>query len=57
MTETLEDSMVPVYTMEYSDGTTRSTEDLPRIEEGIETLAMMAREDPECEVTLSGWTT
>jgi hypothetical protein len=46
--------IVPEYRFEWDDGTERTTEDLPENPEGRETLALLGREDPSCEVTLIG---
>lgn len=66
-----EQTLKPVYTFEFSnaegaDGDSTASEvrrtdelenDGPYFrEEGIELLAQMGREDPECEVTLVGFT-
>lgn len=56
-----EQTLKPVYTFEYDSGEVRRTDELENDgpyfrEEGIELLAQMGREDPECEVTLVGFT-
>jgi hypothetical protein len=62
----LPDEMIPIYEFER-DGTTRTTEHLATTTEGdvqlsinerkeaIETLVMLGREDPSCEVRVIGW--
>ncbi|AGM11567.1 hypothetical protein M199_gp099 [Halogranum tailed virus 1] len=52
-------TMKPVYEFTWSDGSTRRTDELendgPHFrEEGVECLAAMGREDPDCEVKMVG---
>lgn len=47
-------TLTPVYRFTFADGTTRRTDDPDAFEEvphpdAVETLAMLGREDPECE--------
>lgn len=51
----LSDSVVPAYRFEWDDGSSRTTEELPRNPEGIEALAELGRQDPDCSVTLLGY--
>lgn len=51
-------TMTPEYEFEWEDGSTRNTADIEdgeRFPEALETLAMLGREDPDCEVTLLGF--
>lgn len=56
---TLGDSATPIYEFVYDDGTVRRTDDDTKSPDrhttAIETLALLGREDPECEVTLVGF--
>lgn len=49
-------TLTPVYRFEWSDGTVRRTDEAVDVEEpsavALETLAMIGREDPDCEVEL-----
>lgn len=50
----------PVYRFEWSDGTSRRTDDpdfstVPPTEAAVEELARIGRDDPECMVTLVGY--
>lgn len=52
-------TMKPVYSFEWADGTTRRTDELendgPHFREaGVELLAQLGREDPDCEVKMVG---
>lgn len=53
-------TLTPVYRFEWSDGTTRQTDDPDATEEpwpsgtAVEALAERGRADPDCEVTLLG---
>jgi hypothetical protein len=58
----LGDSLIPVYSFEWEDNDNRTTEhiefpDTVDAELASEALAEFGREDPECEVTLSGYQT
>jgi len=54
-------TMKPVYRFEWDDGSTRKSDDLQNDspdfrEAGVECLAERGRADPECDVTLVGFT-
>jgi len=53
----LEQNLIPEYCFEWNDGTERTTAELPPIPEGIEVLAEIGKEDNDCEVTLTGYST
>ena len=59
MSATIGDGSTPVYRFEWEDGTSRRTDEGIESDErntsGIETLAELGREDPECDVTLVGF--
>lgn len=51
-------TLTPEYKFEWQDADTRNTaeiEDGERFPKAIEILAMLGREDPECDVTLLGF--
>jgi len=56
MAATIGDGSTPVYRFEWSDGSSRRTDEGIEADErntsAIETLAEIGREDPDCEVTL-----
>lgn len=52
------DATVPQYRFEWSDGSERTTEELPeQLPMANEELARLGREDDDCEVTLVGFST
>lgn len=54
----LEENLIPKYKFKWNDGTERTTEDLPeQMKEAIEVLAELGKQDPDCEVTLVGYST
>jgi hypothetical protein len=59
MSTTIGDDATPVYRFEWSDGSSRRTdegiESNERHTTAIETLAELGREDPECDVMLVGF--
>ena len=50
-------TMTPEYEFEFENNETRNTSEIDdgeKYPKAIETLAMLGREDPECEVTMVG---
>jgi hypothetical protein len=59
MVNAIGDDTTPVYSFEWTDGSSRRSDEGIDSDErntsAIETLAELGREDPECEVTLVGF--
>lgn len=58
----LEDAVTPEYRFEWEDGTVRSSDEIGDLDQldsdiTIEDIAFAGEVDPECEVTLVGYST